>query len=355
MNHPASTQTKLWEEVLLSFASKTQDQNLISMVRSLDIQQDRLNETLLLQTTDEFEENYIRDTCFEEIKAIFNELSPKQKIALQIAPPNTIVDLDLLSTESVETLDLFEDIHPDARMAPSSILRSSMFGVVQRGKRQTFQRELLASWPDCSIYYTGEQLDQADLDLWMAAIQMARGEDINKAIPISLRKLMEAAGKSWGKSTRLWAERSTERLIQCCVIIETPSFTYKGNFIHALMKDHQTNKYTLRLNPDLIKLFKNGFTAQSWVPRKNLKRDLSKWLMGYVSSHKATKDRPHEISISKLYKLCGSTTARQRDFVTALRAALKELIDNDILIDDLSLITKGKQELKLVFVRTKKA
>src|SRR4051812_22423230 len=60
------------------------------------------------------------------------------------------------------------------RGTPNSFLRSALFAAIQ-GKTQTrLKRQLLGSIQGVTVRYTGEQLDQSDLDVWEQAIHLAR-------------------------------------------------------------------------------------------------------------------------------------------------------------------------------------
>src|SRR5713226_8429515 len=57
-----------------------------------------------------------------------------------------------------------------ARGVPNDILRSALFAAIQGKGREYFKHKLLASYDGVQIRYTGEQLDQSDLDVWGQAI-----------------------------------------------------------------------------------------------------------------------------------------------------------------------------------------
>ena len=43
----------------------------------------------------------------------------------------------------------------ELRACPSCVLRSALFGVVQRGRRKALERAILATWEGVTIRYTG--------------------------------------------------------------------------------------------------------------------------------------------------------------------------------------------------------
>jgi hypothetical protein len=60
------------------------------------------------------------------------------------------------------------------RGAPNSFLRSALFAAIQGKTRTRLKKQLLGSLQGVSVRYTGEQLDQSDLDVWEQAVHLAR-------------------------------------------------------------------------------------------------------------------------------------------------------------------------------------
>jgi hypothetical protein len=56
------------------------------------------------------------------------------------------------------------------RGTPNSFLRSSLFAAVQGKDRRFMKEEVLASQNGITVKFTGEQLNQSDLDVWPASI-----------------------------------------------------------------------------------------------------------------------------------------------------------------------------------------
>lgn len=61
-----------------------------------------------------------------------------------------------------------------ARGVPNSVLRSALFGAFGRGKRKFLRRERIASIEGISIFYTGQRLDQSDLNVWEGVLHLSR-------------------------------------------------------------------------------------------------------------------------------------------------------------------------------------
>jgi TrfA protein len=63
---------------------------------------------------------------------------------------------------------------PDAvRAVPNGFLRSALFGAIAKGRRRYLERELIATVEGVEIRYTGQRLDQGDLDVWASILSRA--------------------------------------------------------------------------------------------------------------------------------------------------------------------------------------
>ena len=84
----------------------------------------------------------------------------------------------------------------ELRTCPSCVLRSALFGVVQRGRRQYLQNQIVAAWADTTIRYTGIRLDQADLDVWLTALHLSREQGLGARVVCSERAFLRALGRA---------------------------------------------------------------------------------------------------------------------------------------------------------------
>jgi hypothetical protein len=227
------------------------------------------------------------------------------------------------------------------RAAPSLLLRSALFGLVERGKRKAVKQELLASWSGLELRYTGWQLDQADLDVWMQALHQAR-ECLGSRVVLNSRAFIRALGRAWGTGSREWLHSAFVRMQACGVNLRIDGFEYQGSLIREFAFDHQIDRWIIEINPRLAKLFDDS-GATTLLPlkeRRQLKTDIAKWLEGYVRSHKATKRKPHRIRIETLRDLCGSQVKRIRKFREGLTRAMDELTSASV-VDAWSFISEG--------------
>jgi len=66
-------------------------------------------------------------------------------------------------------LKLFPEWLDDRRGAPTSVIRSAVFGVVRKGRRQRITKMPVAGPIRYEISSTGWRLDQHDCDTWLVA------------------------------------------------------------------------------------------------------------------------------------------------------------------------------------------
>jgi hypothetical protein len=188
------------------------------------------------------------------------------------------------------------------------------------------ERAVLATWEGVTIRYTGWRLDQADLDVWLTALHIAREYNLGMRIPVTVHGILKAMGRCTGKHDHEWFKSAVARLTACAVEITIGRKTYGGSLIEGFERDEITGDYVLFLNPKLAVLFEdNAFTWIDWEQRRGLSRDLAKWLHSYILSHQATPDNPHRIGLARLRELCGSDIGRLRDFRVKVREAMAEL------------------------------
>ena len=220
----------------------------------------------------------------------------------------------------------------ELRTCPSCVLRSALFGVVRRGRRSYLERQIIAAWANTTIRYTGMRLDQADLDVWLAALHITRESGLGAQVRTSIGAMLKAMGRTQDGRAYEDFNNTIVRLTGCVVEITANRKTYGGSLIESFERDEDTGRYVLYLNPRLVVLFEDeAFALIDWEQRHGLRRDLSKWLHGYILSHRATPREPHRIGLEKLRDLCGSETGELKKFRQQIREAMAELQEASIV------------------------
>lgn len=219
------------------------------------------------------------------------------------------------------------------RAAPNAFLRSALFGVVQKGKRRYCKQEELAAWPDTTLAFTGEQLDQYDESVWLQLVHLHRVQGVQPGQPLYVnakaRGFMREFGRGHGANTAKAFYESVCRMEACGVHltqrIDGKEVEYISSLVQKAARVKNDERWAIVLNPDLVPYFEAGhYSRLDWQTRNALPTDLARWLHGYVSSHQATSRHPHRIGLERLRELCGATTAL-KDFRWKLKRAMAEL------------------------------
>ena len=210
---------------------------------------------------------------------------------------------------------------PDAvRAVPNGFLRSALFGAIRRGARRYMRREQIAALEGIEIYYTGERLDQGDLDVWEMILHIARLQGLGNECRVTAYQLLKALGKTDSGKNRDILDIRLSRMKATGVDIHIGRYGYEGSLLDEVYRDKETREYVFRANPKLRALFEpDQFTQIDWAMRRELDgQPLAQWLQGFYASHA----QPYPIKVKTLHELCGSETERIDHFREKLRKAL---------------------------------
>ena len=212
----------------------------------------------------------------------------------------------------------------DKRALPHSFIRSSLFGILKKGSRAYLKKAEITSVAGLDIKYTGEQLDQADQDVWLAVLEKMHDLPLGSFVEISSYELLKVMGLSDGYANYEALDSSITRMVASAVRIETDKQIYIGSLLHYGHKQKETQMWKIQLNPELIELFKDDlFTHIDFKTRQDLKGQLAKWLHSFYSSHA----RAYPFKIETLKELCGSQTKELWKFKQQLIKALDEVVE----------------------------
>lgn len=209
------------------------------------------------------------------------------------------------------------------RAVPNCFLRSALFGVVRKGNRRFLKNERINSLDGIEIYYTGERLDQGDLDVWENLLHISRLQQLGNQCRVTSYALLKLMGKTDSGKNRKVLQTQIERLRANCLTIKHKQYTYIGGFINEAFKDEETREWLIVFNPKLHSLFAyDQFTQVDWNVRRALKgKPLAQWLDGFYSSHA----NPFNYKVETLLMLCGSETNRIDHFRAEVRKSFEEV------------------------------
>jgi hypothetical protein len=206
------------------------------------------------------------------------------------------------------------------RAVPNGFLRSALFGAIRKGRRRYFKAEQLAALDGIEIRYTGERLDQGDLDVWESVLHAVRLQELGSQCRVTSYALLKLMGKTdTGKNRATLYERIT-RLRANAVEVRQGRYCYIGGLIAGAAKDEETQEWVIELDAKLRPLFAaDQFTQVEWAVRHALDgQPLAQWLHGFYASHA----KPFPLKIETLHRLCGSEATLMSDYAKTLRKAL---------------------------------
>jgi hypothetical protein len=221
----------------------------------------------------------------------------------------------------------------EIREAPNEALRCSLFSPRNKNQpRLNLSKHELASYGTSRVVYTGEELRQDDLDVWLQVLHIARQKPLGEPIRFNPNDMKNTLQWGWGKEkterlkanlTRLKAnavEFQSVRLGKGVVMSLIRRFEYSEN-----MKDKRTPEdWVIELEPEIAILFGGGVysTRLEWEQRMSISGNLAKWLHGFYSSHK----EPHPLSTELLLATAGSKVKDKYKAREMLQSAHEELI-----------------------------
>lgn len=242
------------------------------------------------------------------------------------------------------------------RAMPNHIARSSLFAPVARGRKRMHKDSVLVCRADAEIRFWGEQLDEAQADVWMHAMHEAAKRPLGEAVAINRAAFLRAIGRQTGKYEYDWLHRAMKALAFAMLVIkvkkgdETKLAIGKTRALHMIEGfdyDEDDEVYTLRIDPRWRGMYGNReFALIDWDKRMQIGRsqDLAKAMQRLLA---ASADQLQRFSLEWL-KGKMEYSSPMRKFREALAAACAELERIEIIstwrMED---STKGKPQLTL--------
>lgn len=214
-------------------------------------------------------------------------------------------------------------VSDNKRAIPNAILRSSLFGVVGKGAREYQKDVLKATVGGITIKYTGDQLDQSDLDVYLECLRRLSNFPLGNHVRFSVYNFLKALNRNTGKRDHQWIKCCFVRLTYCTVEINDCKVYYTGHLINEMFRDETSGEFVISLNKSISVLFSDKkWTGLQLKEREALSgKQLAKWLHGFFSSH----DKPFPYKVDTLRILCGSDVKVLKTFKQKLKKALIDL------------------------------
>ena len=251
---------------------------------------------------------------------------------------------DRINPEPAEPLSVLPEVSPVKRVAPNVMLRGSLFGVVGKGSRKYEEGVLKATVNNLTIKYTGQQLDQVDLDIYLECIRRCAKSPLGEQVRFFAYDFLKSIGRQTGKFEYEWLKRCLVRLLACVVEIGDGRYFYTGHLLDDKYRDEKTGEFVISMNPKISAFFSTEmWTGLSLEERHKLKgKTLAQWLHGFYSTHA----KPHPYKVETIKELCGSDIKELYKFKYKLKKALTNLAVTTgwkCWIDDNDLVNVNKK------------
>ncbi|QJC37955.1 hypothetical protein GJU03_02235 (plasmid) [Enterobacteriaceae endosymbiont of Donacia bicoloricornis] len=228
-----------------------------------------------------------------------------------------------VKNKNINLKKYFPNIEKNKRAIPNIILRSSLFGIIKKGGRKYEKNILKTSLKNFFIRFTGENLDQSDLDVWLECLYLFTKVPLGERVIFSTYSFLKSINRNTGKKDYEWLKSSLIRLSICSIEINYKNYFYIGHLLHEYYRNEKTKKNVIFLNKNIVSIFIDVmWTAISLTERKKLKgKQLSQWIHCFYCSHNS----PLLYNVVTLKKLCGSDVSKLWKFRQILKKSLYEV------------------------------
>ncbi|QJC34734.1 hypothetical protein GJT95_02240 (plasmid) [Enterobacteriaceae endosymbiont of Donacia crassipes] len=225
--------------------------------------------------------------------------------------------------KSINIQNFFPNISKNRRVVPNVILHSSLFGILKKGCRRYERNILKTSLNGFFIRFTGESLDQSDLDVWLECLYRFSQVPLGEKVIFSSYSFLKSIDKTTGKKDYEWLKSSLIRLSICSIEINYKNHFYIGHLLQEWYRNDKTKKNIILLNKNITSFFtKSIWTIVSLKERKKLKgKPLSQWIHFFYCTHNV----PLCYKVTTLKNLCGSKIIILWKFRQILKKSLNEV------------------------------
>jgi TrfA protein len=255
------------------------------------------------------------------------------KIANRIKPIPMVRKMTPLDTMCLQ--QSFPQWDDDNRGVPNPFVRSGLFSVRNSQTREFLPSLKVPSLSNYQIKYTGQELNQDDLSVWMSLINLTVEQTMSDSVFFTGYSLVKDLGWSMNSSSYKRAQESISRLKVTGIelIYNNGDDGYSGSLIReyawSATDTKGDTKWMVSFEPRIFHLFaQDTTTLLEWEIRKKIgsRATVAQWLHSFYSTHRD----PLPISISKLYEMSRSDSTLST-FRTTIKRALDRLIEVEFL------------------------
>lgn len=253
-------------------------------------------------------------------KGAYNTVFPFKCAPIRMPAP----EIDLDPSIGIQPMPNWAD---DFRGCPSDFLRGNLFGLARKEKegRKFLKSEPINCQRGMSITFTGQQLDQNDLNVLLALMHVTREQFVGESVRffVDQKHLLDLCNlTNSGSNIKALHERII-RLQGSVIVMITPKRRYSGQLLGPAAWDERTNVLSFVMYKSIADLLPNGsYTGLNWKVRQALSGyPLAQWLHAFYQSHV----NPHPMLLETIHKLCGSEAKEMRVFKQSVGEALKKV------------------------------
>lgn len=221
---------------------------------------------------------------------------------------------------------------PDKRRGlPNPIARCALFTAGrEEAERRQMDYELISGTDPAMVHWTGKELFQSDLDVFLQVLHEGRHYSLGEPFPVTGKMILSALGKeSRGMNNYIRLRETVRRLAEGTIWI-TKADGLSGFNGHLLAKSNWAKqneedrhmKWMFKLDEDIAPMFADDMYSRiDWDQRLQLNA-LAKWLHAFYHTHKV----PNPMPAQRIQELCGSKISTMYHFRSKLKPALDELV-----------------------------
>lgn len=220
------------------------------------------------------------------------------------------------------------------RSMPNHIARSSLFAPVAPGRKKMHKDTVLVSRGDAVIKFWGEQLDEAQADVWLQAMHEAIKHPLGVPVTINRLAFLKAIGRTNTGPNYKWLHSTMEALSFAMLVMEVHNKDGKTklaigrtralHMIEGFDYDEKAETYTLRVDPRWRGMYGNHeYALIDWDKRMQFgpHQNMAKALQRLVATSSETVQRFALDWLKSKLEYSG----RMRDFTDAMEKAMREL------------------------------
>ncbi|MDX5370960.1 MAG: replication initiator protein A [Pseudomonadaceae bacterium] len=213
---------------------------------------------------------------------------------------------------------------PRASAMPTDWVRTSLFVNLAQNKVQLLKNQILESFGDIKIEFTGEQLNMFDNDVYLEVVRLAQNRAPGEQILFTRHSFLRNLGLTGGVNNYKALKASLLKLKSNTIKIANHKAGKAFSLIDELSWDESVG-YGLSIGSVVMEIFSK--TALSYIDleaRLKLKHPLSKYLQNYMSGGAPGIQKVKATTLMSLSATSGSL----KDFLgkdRGLQKALDEL------------------------------